>query len=276
MNDSIPPKTPSSASSVAGFCTNAAAPAINAGCSSSIPETMCTGMCRVAGWRLSRSSTVQPSSTGRLMSSTIASGRNSRASAGRCRHAARRVLEAPLAGDLELGAGEVGVVLDDQDDAVAVLDRLAVVVDLARSRAGSDRARLVAVVARRGRGRARRDGVEQLGRRRRRRGLDVLLRQEERERASLARLGLDVDLAAEQPRDLPADREAEPGSAVAAARRPVRLLERLEDQAQLVVRIPTPVSTTEKPITRSAFASTSPANCRPTAWLTRRTTPPTR
>ena len=41
-------------------------------------------------------------------------------------------LEAALARDLELGAGEVGVVLDDQHDPVALLDRLAVVVDLAR------------------------------------------------------------------------------------------------------------------------------------------------
>ena len=41
-------------------------------------------------------------------------------------------LEAALARDLQLGAGEVGVVLDDQDDAVARLDRVAVVLDLAR------------------------------------------------------------------------------------------------------------------------------------------------
>jgi hypothetical protein len=40
-----------------------------------------------------------------------------------------------------------------------------------------------------------------------------------------------VDLAAEQAGDLSADREAETGSAVAPARRPVGLLERLEDQA---------------------------------------------
>ena len=43
-----------------------------------------------------------------------------------------QALEAALARDLELGAREVGVVLDDQDDAVARLDRLAVVLDLAR------------------------------------------------------------------------------------------------------------------------------------------------
>ena len=133
MNDSIPPKTSSSASADAGFWRKAAAPAISAGCISSTPETMCTGMCRVAGCRLSRSSTVQPSSTGRVMSSTIASGRNSRASA-RPGVAAQRhdPLEAALPRDLELGAGEVGVVLDDQHDAVALLDRVAVVAHLAR------------------------------------------------------------------------------------------------------------------------------------------------
>ena len=81
MNDSIWPKTSARASADAGFWRNAAAPASNAGWTSSMLETMCTGMCRVPGCRLSRSSTVQPSSTGRVMSSTIASGRNSRASA---------------------------------------------------------------------------------------------------------------------------------------------------------------------------------------------------
>jgi len=40
---------------------------------------------------------------------------------------------------------------------------------------------------------------------------------------------------AEQTCDLAADREPEAGPAVAAARRPVRLLEGLEDQAELVV-----------------------------------------
>src|SRR5262249_34898555 len=61
-------------------------------------------------------------------------------------------------------------------------------------------------------------------------------RQEERERAALARLALHMDLAAEQACDLTADREAEARAAVAAARRAVGLLERLGDQAQLVVR----------------------------------------
>src|SRR5439155_6883081 len=56
--------------------------------------------------------------------------------------------------------------------------------------------------------------------------------------AALAETALDADLPAEQSRDLAADREAEPGPAVAAAGRSVRLLEGLEDQAQLVVRDP--------------------------------------
>ena len=91
-------------------------PASSAGCISSTPETMCTGMWRVPGCRLSRSSTVQPSRTGSVMSSTIASGRNSRASARPVSpRSATSPLKPLLPRDLELGAGEVGVVLDDQD-----------------------------------------------------------------------------------------------------------------------------------------------------------------
>ena len=43
------------------------------------------------------------------------------------------------------------------------------------------------------------------------------------------------DLAAEKPRDLAADREAEAGAAVLAARGAVGLLEGLEDDALLVL-----------------------------------------
>src|SRR3954466_705470 len=64
----------------------------------------------------------------------------------------------------------------------------------------------------------------------------VPVRQIEGEGRSLARRALDVDLAAEEPRDLPTDREAEPRAAVLAAGGPVRLLERLEDDLLLVVR----------------------------------------
>ena len=44
-----------------------------------------------------------------------------------------------------------------------------------------------------------------------------------------------MDLSAEQPRDLAADRQAETGATVAAVRLALCLLERLEDQLQLVV-----------------------------------------
>jgi hypothetical protein len=44
-----------------------------------------------------------------------------------------------------------------------------------------------------------------------------------------------VDLAAEQVGDLAADRQPETGASVAPARRPVGLLERLEDDAQLLL-----------------------------------------
>ena len=54
------------------------------------PETMCTGMWRVAGWCFRWSSTVQPSITGRPMSRTIASGLYSCASARPGRRGARR------------------------------------------------------------------------------------------------------------------------------------------------------------------------------------------
>ena len=41
-------------------------------------------------------------------------------------------LEAALTGDFELGSGDVGIVLDDQHDAVGVLDLVAVVAHVAR------------------------------------------------------------------------------------------------------------------------------------------------
>ncbi len=59
-------------------------------------------------------------------------------------------------------------------------------------------------------------------------------RQVERERGARAQLALGVDLAAEQPGDLAADRQAEAGTAVLAAGGAVGLLERLEDLPQLV------------------------------------------
>ena len=52
------------------------------------------------------------------------------------------------------------------------------------------------------------------------------------------------DLAAEEARDLAADRESEACAAVLAPRRAVRLLERLEDDLLLVRGMPMPVSLT--------------------------------
>src|SRR5262249_44382631 len=60
--------------------------------------------------------------------------------------------------------------------------------------------------------------------------------QEEREDTALAGRADDAEFAAEQPRDLAADREAEPRAAVFAAGRPVGLLEGLEDDPLLFER----------------------------------------
>src|SRR6185312_4864962 len=104
----------------------------------------------------------------------------------------------------------------------------------ARRRRCDDRSRVACIVAARRRTPARtaRPG---LGRRLRRRRLDFG-RYEERERTALARRALDANLAAEQARDLAADRQAEAGAAVLAAGRAVGLLERLEDELLLVAR----------------------------------------
>ena len=64
----------------------------------------------------------------------------------------------------------------------------------------------------------------------------VGLGQVERERAPLARRADQADLAAQQPGDLAADRQAQPRAAVLPARAAVGLLERLEDDLLLVRR----------------------------------------
>ena len=74
---------------------------------SSSVEMTCTGMWRVAGSCFRRSSTRQPSMSGRRMSSVMASGLNSRARASAAGAARRpRALEARLAGHVEQEAGE--------------------------------------------------------------------------------------------------------------------------------------------------------------------------
>ena len=102
-------------------------------------------------------------------------------------------LEAVLAGDLLHRARELGVVLDDEDGPVAVVERLAVVRDVARQeqRGVELLHRLGRQVAVRRRRQYRRH-VRPLRRRRVRRG------QVEREGRALAGRRLDPDLAAEE------------------------------------------------------------------------------
>src|SRR5439155_2253887 len=69
-------------------------------------------------------------------------------------------------------------------------------------------------------------------------GGDVRVGQVEGEGAALTGLAPHVDLAAEEAGDLARNGEPEPGSAVLAARGPVGLLERLEDDLLLVPRDP--------------------------------------
>ena len=109
-------------------------------------------------------------------------------------------LEAALAGDLQLRAGEVWVVLDDQHDAVAVLDVVTIVADVARKEQCRVELRLVVIVCRRRAASVavawqhdcrleRNGGIRMLGRL-------VRGRQEQREPAAPTDLALDVDLAA--------------------------------------------------------------------------------
>ena len=137
---------------------------------------------------------------------------------GRRQHA----LQAGGTGKTEQKPAEGGVVLDDQHDAIARHDAVAIV--------GEFRQRL----------------ADQSGRRQRRQ-LDALLgrradcrarpveRNDQRERRALARHAFDPELAAEQAGDLAADRQSEPGAAIFAAGGSVGLLEGFEDQLLLVL-----------------------------------------
>ena len=123
------------------------------------------------------------------------------------------------AGHHEEGPGEGRIVFDDEDDAIGGREPRAVIGKLARwkRRAVVDRlGRLLAL------------GLH--------RHLHVRERQVQRERAALPRLALDADLAAEEARELAADRQAEPCSAVATRGGAVGLLEGLEDELLLVLR----------------------------------------
>src|SRR5215217_3976083 len=109
MNVRMSPNVSSRPSFDTGFSTNATAPARSAFCRPSPPETMCTGMWRVSGCCFNRSRTPQPSITGSVMSR---------------------------------------IVFDDQHDAVALLDVVAVVAHVARQK---ERRIELALLGRRGR-----------------------------------------------------------------------------------------------------------------------------
>ena len=142
-------------------------------------------------------------------------------------------LEAVLVRQVDQEAGEVLVVLDDDQDAVVRADGGAVVLDLGVLQHGLGRVGRVDVAHH------RHDVGPRLGAggaRGARRGVD--LRNVEREHAAPPGRAREANLPAEQAGDLAADGEAEAGPAVLAARASVRLLERLEDDLLLVSRDP--------------------------------------
>ena len=151
-----------------------------------------------------------------------------RARAGAAHHA----LEALLPRRVEQDAREAEVVLDDQEDLVAGLDVVAVVVglvgELHRRAFALGRQRLDRVLLDLLPGRS----VPGALRPRRR----VARRQVQGEGAARPGRADELDLAAEELRELAADREAQARAAVLAAGRAVGLLERLEDDLLLVRR----------------------------------------
>ena len=118
------------------------------------------------------------------------------------------------------------VVLDDEQHGVALLDGVAIVLDVLFARDGQDRefawpCRLAVLVA---------------GAVLRAVGAGVVERQEEGERAALPVDAGELDLAAEQHGQFAADGEAEAGAAVFAGGAGVGLLEGLEDEPLLLRR----------------------------------------
>ena len=150
---------------------------------SSSTDSICTGMCRVAGSSFRLFSTVQPSMSGRNTSSVIAVGRYWRASdSAVCAAVGDDALEALVARQAEQDPRVVRIVVDDQQHVVALADarrdRRATTLGLRdgedrQRRQGSRRLLARAWPARRRGDGARRARVEQ--------------RQVQRERAALSR-----------------------------------------------------------------------------------------
>ena len=189
-----------------------------------------TGRWRVSGWRFRWSSTASPFSCGRSRLTITASGMNSWTSARPAspRSASRQRKPCSCATSTARPARS---------------SRSSVITSATRSPAGRSERSSVSGSGQRGRvGAPPRLRGRQLQRgsapRPARRGRSAAgrARQVERERGALALGALHPDLAAEQACDLAADRQTEAGAAEAAADRALGLLERLEDQAQLVRR----------------------------------------
>ena len=194
-------------------------------------------MCRVSGWRLRWSSTAQPSITGSCMSRTIASGLYSCASA---RPTSPRSATMPLKPRSRATSSTVFANVTSSSTISTKRSSISIVPRSSETSLGGINSAGSTLTSGTGAASRRRDalagqglvaGLDE------RRGLKLVGRKSVKRR-SLADARRDVDLASEEARDLPADREAEPGAAVAPARRAVRLLERLEDQPQLVLRDP--------------------------------------
>ncbi len=135
-------------------------------------------------------------------------------------------LELRVAREVEQHLRVVRIVFDDQQHAVLGLQILAIVVELfgACDRHRDRLEHLLRFLA------PGLQGILQVG------GADVADRQVERERAAGARHARQLQLAAEQVRELAADRQTEAGAAVLARSAGVGLLERFEDDPLLLRR----------------------------------------
>ena len=145
-----------------GFCRDGEAPQLDAPPPALVAGDDVDGDVAVPGSCLRRSRTTQPAMSGRRRSSVMASG------VGRLGqlqgHLAPRgdqALEAHLVGHVQQDRGELGVVLDDEEEAVARLEVVAVAADVhlgdgrrrprgrRRRTAGVGRARVAAAAGRR-------------------------------------------------------------------------------------------------------------------------------
>ncbi len=142
--------------------------------------------------------------------------------------------ESLLPGRLEENRRERLIFFDDQHDLVVGSDHVAIVGDLGRQLSvdgGRERRRPLQVTGTATHGRQRRGQAAELA------GQHLAsLRQVQHERAALVHSACQPDFAAEQPRQLAADRQAEARAAVLPVRRAVHLLKRLENDLVLLRR----------------------------------------